>query len=122
MTKKVLIIEDDEVLVKILEKIVTSIGFETQWEYSVEDAIDYLRDESPDLILLDLNLGDQKGHRVLELRERKESLKNVPVIVLSSSRERVDIVLAKSRKAEDYILKPFKGNELISRIQKVLTS
>ena len=120
MANKILVIEDDEVLVKILEKIIISLGFEILWEYNVEDAIDTLKVETPKLILLDLNLGDQKGHRILEFREKKKDLRKVPVIVLTSSGARIDVILAKSRGAADYIIKPFNGNELVSRIQKAL--
>ena len=120
MTKKILIVEDDDVLVKILEKIIESIGYESVWEYTLDDAIDAFRESPPDLVLLDLNLGNEKGHRLLEFRENDPTFQQIPVIVLSSSRARIDVVLAKSRGAADYVVKPFNGRELIQRIQKVL--
>ncbi len=111
---KLLIVEDDESILMGLKFCLEQEGFEVQTVSTGKEALD-LRKEKFNLILLDLNLPDMHGFEVLKKWKDK-----APVICLTACDEEVSIVQGLDMGAYDYITKPFKTRELISRIKNIL--
>jgi len=116
---KILLIEDSPEIVKGV-----SLTFKLRWSDAViisaengADGINKVEDESPDIIILDINLPDMSGFDVLEhIRQFSE----VPIIILSARDQEIDKVRGLEIGADDYIVKPFSPSELLVRCQAVL--
>ena len=105
------IIDDDEYIGDMLEEILGKQGYGVMRAYSGTEALLLLRQEKPDLILLDLMLPGLSGEEVLP------KIKDIPVIIMSAKGEvhkKVDLLLGG---AADYVTKPFDVDELLARIQ-----
>jgi DNA-binding response OmpR family regulator len=112
---RILIAEDEERIVSFLEKGLRSCGYTTISVSNGNDAIALARDDSFDLLILDLGLPGIDGQDVLaELRRRGESL---PVIVLTARDDVGDTVRSLEGGANDYVTKPFRFEELVARIR-----
>lgn len=117
-TVKLLVVDDEPPIRKLLR-----VGLSTQG-YSVDEAsngamaIEKVKQDPPDIIVLDLGLPDIGGHDVLQ-RWREEGL-TVPIVILSSRTDEAGIVKALELGADDYVAKPFGMNELVARIRVAL--
>jgi DNA-binding response OmpR family regulator len=112
---RILIAEDEERIVSFLEKGLRSCGYTTISVSNGNDAIALARDDSFDLLILDLGMPGIDGQDVLaELRRRGESL---PVIVLTARDDVGDTVRSLEGGANDYVTKPFRFEELVARIR-----
>lgn len=114
---KVLLVEDETAILTGLQYCLEQEGFHCIPSTSGDDAINLAQKEDIDLILLDINLPDINGFQVME-SIRKFS--NIPIIFLTANLEEVSIVKGLDMGADDYITKPFKTRELISRMNAVL--
>ncbi len=115
MKEKILIIEDEEDLVKGLKLNLADEGYEIDW---ASDGVEGLRkalEEAPDLIILDIMLPGMNGLDICrELRQKNIS---IPIIMLTAKGEEVDKVVGLEIGADDYITKPFSVRELLARIK-----
>lgn len=114
---KILIVEDENTILMGLTYCLEQEGFLCFPTSCGRDAIEVQKKEMPDLILLDLNLPDISGFEVMENIRTKS---DVPIIFLTANVEEVSIVKGLDMGADDYITKPFKTRELISRMNAVL--
>ena len=113
---RILLVEDDPMIVSTLTDYLALEGFEVR-SAGGEAAARRLMDLSrPDLLLVDLSLADGSGFGVFQAASRL----GLPVIFLTASAEEATVVQALDMGAEDYIAKPFRPRELISRIRSVL--
>lgn len=120
MKKKILIVEDDQFLHKILATKIKQTGFEVTSAYDGESALKKIK-ESPDLVLLDLILPQMSGFEFLGETKLDARLKNIPVIVLSNLGQEEDIERAKSLGAEDYLVKAnFSIDDVVKKIKEWL--
>ena len=106
----ILIIDDDIHINEMLEEVLIQEGYQVSHAYSGTEALLFLANEKPDLILLDLMLPGLTGEEVLSQIEK------IPVIVMSAKVEVKDKVALLLNGAEDYITKPFEIEELLARI------
>ena len=106
----ILIIDDDIHINEMLEEVLIQEGYQVSRAYSGTEALLFLANEKPDLILLDLMLPGLTGEEVLPQIEK------IPVIVMSAKVEVKDKVALLLNGAEDYITKPFEIEELLARI------
>ena len=106
----ILIIDDDIHINEMLEEVLIQEGYQVPHAYSGTEALLFLANEKPDLILLDLMLPGLTGEEVLPQIEK------IPVIVMSAKVEVKDKVALLLNGAEDYITKPFEIEELLARI------
>lgn len=116
--KKILILDDDSVLRITLKQMLSQMGYDSIPTYSIEGALKLASTAMPDLILLDLDLGQESGHDFIKLHGKNMFLKTIPIIVISSSKERSDIISTNVKGAVDYILKPIDKNILEKKIAK----
>jgi two-component system alkaline phosphatase synthesis response regulator PhoP len=115
MKQKVLVIEDEEDLVKGLKLNLEDEGFEVDWASDGEAGLNKTLDSIPDLIILDIMLPKMNGLEICrELRQRRI---NVPIIMLTAKGEEIDKVVGLEIGADDYMTKPFSIRELLARIK-----
>jgi len=118
--KKILVVEDQESLLKLESILLTSRGFEVRGVTDGQAALDALEDELPDLILLDIMLPDMDGFEICRRVKGNERTSQIPVIMVTARKSRMDLQLSQEAGADDYITKPFKSAMLIETIQKYL--
>lgn len=118
MNEKILIIEDEEDLVKGLKLNLADEGYGLDWAFDGKEGLRKALDETPDLIILDLMLPEMDGLEVC--RELRQKNIVVPIIMLTAKGEEIDKVVGLEIGADDYITKPFSIRELIARIKAQL--
>lgn len=115
--RKILVVDDEERMVRFIRMNLEHDGFQVAEAFNGKQAIQKIRDFTPDVILLDVMMPDIDGFEVLEtIRD----FSNVPVIMLTAKGEEDDRVRGLEGGADDYITKPFSPRELVSRIKAVL--
>jgi len=115
MKEKILIIEDEEELVKGLKLNLVFEGYEVIWALDGEEGLNKALKEAPDLILLDIMLPKKDGLDVCrELRRRNVT---IPIVMLTAKGEEIDKVVGLEIGADDYITKPFSVRELMARLK-----
>ncbi|MCL4455239.1 MAG: response regulator transcription factor [Deinococcus sp.] len=112
--KRILLIEDDAEIAKLLRLELGEAGFEVDWASSGMSGLVRLREAAPDLVILDLGLPDLDG---AEVARRIRAGTEVPIVVLTAADAVERKVGLLSGGADDYILKPFHPQELVARIQ-----
>lgn len=115
---RILLIEDDKVLSNQIKKRLKEAGFNVTQTFDGEEALDYLRYETYELIILDLMLPKVHGYSVLETIRSKGV--QTPILILSAKSDVEDKVKGLSSGADDYLTKPFSFPELIARINALL--
>ena len=114
---KILLVEDDGQIASYLGELLRAEGFDTQIAGSKKEASECLLVQAFDLVLLDVSLPDGNGFSVCaEIKREYE----IPVIFLTASGDEYSVVAGLDMGADDYIAKPFRPRELISRIRSVL--
>lgn len=116
---KILIVEDDKELSKIMSLELSHEGFETDSAEDGRCALEMIQNERPDLVLLDVMLPRLSGLEVLR-KIRNEIDEDLPVILVTARSETIDKVDGLNSGADDYISKPFKIEELLARMNAVL--
>lgn len=114
MTPKILIVDDDPSIRRLLAMTLAFAGFMTETASTAKEGLKKGADEHFDLILLDLGLPDMSGVKFLERYREDEQ---TPVIVVSAIHDESDKIAALNAGADDYVTKPFNANELIARIK-----
>lgn len=113
----ILLVEDNETLAKGIIYSLEQQKFNVTLKMNVKETIEFLEEEKPNLIILDISLPDGNG---FDLYEKTIKAKNIPTIFLTAKDDEDDIVRGLDVGAEDYITKPFSIKELIARINKIL--
>ncbi|MCS3902543.1 DNA-binding NtrC family response regulator [Methylohalomonas lacus] len=115
----ILIVEDEAVLAKAVSKRLNRNGYQTRIAGDLKSAYRYFKEQTPDMILLDMRLPDGSGLDFLaDLREQQQS--QVPVLVMSAYGELEDAVAAMKLGAADYLKKPVDLDELVLNVEKVM--
>jgi len=118
--EKILIVEDEKDIVKMLNYNLKKEGLKTLSVRNGEDAIDSARSEHPDLIILDLMLPGIDGLEVCKTLKGDSKSASIPIIMLTAKGQESDKVVGLELGADDYVTKPFSPRELIARIKAVL--
>lgn len=114
---KILIIEDDEIIAKSIEKEISNWGFTAKRITEFQDIIPQFVEFDPQLVLLDITLPFFNGyHWCTEIRK----LSKVPIVFISSASDNMNIVMAMNMGGDDFIAKPFDLHVLIAKIQAIL--
>jgi two-component system phosphate regulon response regulator OmpR len=117
MTNKVLIIDDDTKLRKLLDEYLEENGFDVIGLEDGTEALETIEKESPDIVILDIMLPGTGGLDVLKEINKHFS---VPVIMLTAKGEETDRIIGLELGADDYIPKPFNPRELLARMRAVM--
>ena len=114
--KKILVVDDEPLITESLEYSLKQEGFEVAVAHDGHQAIEITRQESPDLIVLDIMLPGMDGWETCR-RLRQES--TVPIIMLTARGQEIDRVLGLEMGADDYLAKPFSFRELLARMRAI---
>jgi len=120
MGVRIIIAEDDEHIGYFIKFRLEKLGYAVTWKADGDSALEAVREELPDLVLLDIMMPGLNGVQVLEQMKKDEAMKDIPVVMLSGKSGEDDIVKCLEAGAEDYVVKPFKPAELMARIQRIV--
>jgi len=120
MKEKILIVDDEKDIVKMLDYNLKKEGFRTISASDGEGALDAAVREHPDLIVLDLMLPGIDGLEVCKTLKKEGKTASIPIIMLTAKTQETEKIVGLELGADDYITKPFSPRELIARIKAVL--
>ncbi|MBT2697546.1 response regulator transcription factor [Bacillus sp. ISL-40] len=112
--KRILIIEDDQVIVEVEKDYLEASGFEVELATSGDLGLKKALEEEYDLIILDLMLPNTDG---FEICRHVRQAKNIPILMVSAKKEEIDKIRGLGLGADDYMTKPFSVGELIARVK-----
>lgn len=118
MSKHILIVDDDDLVRRSLTASLGQAGYTTAAAGSAEDALQLLRTQRPDLILLDISLPGMDGLEAL--RHFRREVGDVPIIFVTARRRELDEIVGMELGADDYITKPYNLDLLLAHIRAVL--
>jgi len=121
MAKKILIIEDEEVIIGLLQKKLIKEGYQVSIARNGEEGLRMMKTEKPDLVLLDIIMPKMGGFEVMEEMQKNGELKKISVIVISNSGQPVELDRAQKLGAKDWLIKTeFDPQEVIDKVKKQL--
>jgi DNA-binding response OmpR family regulator len=119
--KQILCIEDEPEMIDLIRLILGRRGFKVSGAAGGTAGIKAVREQLPDLVLLDLMMPDMDGWEVYQQMKAEQSTRNIPVIVVTAKAQNIDKVLGLHiAKVDDYISKPFSPQELMNSVEKVI--
>lgn len=119
-TKTVLVVDDEEYVVRMIEDILREGGIEALSAFSGEEAVRKARAERPDLILLDWMMPGMSGLEACKILKRDRRTAHIPIVMLTAKGQRSDEEEAKRAGAIDYLTKPFSPRKLLQLIEGYL--
>jgi two-component system response regulator VicR len=120
-SKMILCIEDEQEMIDLMRLILNRRGFEIRGANGGKEGLEIIRNDHPDLVLLDLMMPDMDGWEVYQQMKSDETTRNIPVIVVTARAQSIEKVLGLHiAKVDDYIVKPFSPQELLTSVDKVL--
>lgn len=120
MSKKILIVEDEVMIVKVLTLRLEGLGYKIVAAYDGEEGLDMARKEKPDLMILDVGLPKIDGNTLCELIKSDPSTKHVRVIVLTGNKLVENMEKSFSAGADVYVNKPYDWQRLMAHIHELL--
>lgn len=118
--KHVIIVDDEPDIIELVTLHLNKTGYRVRSFENGSSALDYIQQNPPDLIILDLMLPDYDGLELCKMLKKDDKYSSIPVIMLTARNEEMDKVLGLEIGADDYVTKPFSPRELIARIKAVL--
>jgi DNA-binding response OmpR family regulator len=118
--KRILVVDDEEDLIKLIKNILERANYTVFSEMSSEAALMRVTSSHPDLIILDLNLPGIGGMELCRIIKSNPEIKHIPIIILSMKSTAEDKIAGLQRGADDYMTKPFNAGELLARVEAVL--
>ncbi len=119
--KRLVYIEDEPEMIDLVRLILGRRGFDVIGANGGREGLDMVRQQLPDLVLLDLMMPDMDGWDVYQQMKAEENTREIPVIVVTAKAQSIDKVLGLHiAKVDDYISKPFSPQELVESVEKVL--
>lgn len=117
----VIYIEDDREMIDLVSLILNRRGFRVKGAQGGREGLALVLEDQPDLILLDLMMPDMDGWDVYHQIKANESTRNIPVIIITAKAQEIDRVLGLHiAKVDDYLCKPFRPQELLDSIERVI--
>jgi len=119
MAKKILLIEDEELIIDLLSKKLIQENYEVTITRNGVEGLEKMREAKPDLILLDIVMPKMGGFEVMEEMHKDKDLKDIPVIIVSNSGQPVELDRAKELGVKDWLIKTeFDPLEVIDKVKK----
>lgn len=119
-TPRIFIVDDDDQIRGLLRRVLSGAGYATEEFATADAALDRLRADPPDLVLLDLNLPDRSGHEVLEAIRSDPGTRLLPVVMLTGQATSAEKLRAQAEGVTDFIPKPFSSEELLPRVRALV--
>ena len=120
MKKKIVLVDDEPDIVKTMEMFLKQEGFNVITASDGIMALDKIRKEMPDLIILDIMLPKLDGYKVCRMLKFDEKYDKIPIVIFTARAQELDKDKAKEVKADAYITKPFQPELLLAKIKELL--
>jgi CheY-like chemotaxis protein len=118
--QKILVVDDQQDMVLMIKTILAKKGFEIETDLT-GNLVEHLEEtDYPDLIILDINLGNKNGGIICRDLKSRESTKHIPIIMVSSDLNLLNI--SRTSGAEDFLAKPFKSKDLVYKVLSILNA
>lgn len=114
--KKILVVDDSPTERHFMVELLTKNGYQVITAESGEEGIAKAKSELPDLVLMDVVMPGLNGYQATRTLTRDEATKNIPVIVCTSKGQETDKIWGLRQGAQDYMVKPVNGEELLAKI------
>ena len=119
---RVLVVDDDPVIVRLLEVNFEMEGFQVVTAVDGQDGVDKARSEQPDVVVSDVMMPKLNGLELTAALRADDSTKHIPIVLLSAKAQVDDVRAGLEAGADDYVTKPFEPLDLIDRVTKLLPS
>ena len=119
--KKILVVEDEESLLKLQSILLTIRGYTVEGATDGQAALEAVETMNPDLILLDIMLPKIDGLEVCRQVKTNVATRHIPIIMLTAKKSKEDLVMGEQAGADMYITKPYKLSMVIENIQRLLS-
>lgn len=120
MRYRIVLAEDEPQIARLTTFKLEKEGYEVIWEKDGGAALESVKVNHPDVVILDVMMPVMDGYQVLKKIKEDENLKNIPVIMLTAKGQERDILKGLDLGSEDYLVKPFHPAELAARIKKIV--
>jgi len=117
---RILVVDDEDSIIELVKFNLEREGYEVLTATDGDEALGLIKNQIPDLIILDIMLPGIDGLSICKMLHNEENTKNIPIIMLSARSEELDKVLGLEMGADDYVTKPFSPRELIARVKACL--
>ncbi|MGQ9837507.1 MAG: response regulator [Cyanobacteriota bacterium] len=117
---KVLVVDDNRTYLEAISSLLSENGLEVSTAMDGVEAMDVIREQNPDLVVLDVVMPRMNGYEVCREVKGNESTKHIRIVICSTKDQTFDIEWAKRNQADAYVTKPFKPQELLATIKNQL--
>ncbi len=117
---RVLVVEDDPVILRLLEVNFELEGFEVLLAHDGAEGIDLARRQRPDIVISDIMMPNVSGIELVEALKGEDATASIPILLLSAKAQSADLKVGLEAGADDYVTKPFEPLELVDRVQALL--
>ena len=122
MKKKILVIDDEEYLLELTQRLLRSSGYEVITLANGTNALNLIKKELPHLVLMDLLMPDKDGSEICQEMKSDAAIHHIPVILTTGQMlDQSEYSDKESIGADDYLMKPFEIDDLLTKIEKLLT-
>ena len=122
MPRKILTVDDEKHIVRLIQVNLERHGYEVVTAYDGREALQKVEEENPDLVILDVMMPYMDGFEVLQNLKRNPSTRDIPVIMLTAKAQDADVFKGWQSGVDCYLTKPFNPMELISFVQRIFKS
>jgi DNA-binding response OmpR family regulator len=119
---RILVADDDPIVLKFLQALLTDAGYEVQVAEEGEKALSRAREWSPDLLIMDLVMPYHDGFEITRSLRQSPATRQIPIIILSMKDREADVLRCFELGADDFVRKPFNALELLARVRKILSA
>lgn len=121
MAKKILIVDDEPNIVLSLEFLMKQAGYQVRTATDGEAALKAIREEHPDLVLLDVMMPRKDGYEVCQTVRKEPDCKDIKIVMLTAKGREVEREKGLALGADDYITKPFATREVVDKVREILS-
>lgn len=122
MSKKILIVDDDQLMQKLLEYIIKKAGYQVSVADNGSNAIKIVKRDKPDLIISDVEMPKMNGLELCQKLKENIDTKVIPIILITNNTQIQDKIIGFRSGADDYFMKPLHLKNLLTRVQSLLES
>ncbi len=122
MARKILVVDDERHIVRLVEVNLTRAGYEVATAYDGVEALEKIADDLPDMIILDVMMPRMDGFEVLKKLQSDAKYKDIPVIMLTAKAQDADIFKGWQSGVSSYLTKPFNPKELLVFVERIFQS
>jgi two-component system alkaline phosphatase synthesis response regulator PhoP/two-component system response regulator VicR len=122
MPKKILVVDDEKPIVRLVQVNLEHAGYEVVTAYDGKEALEKVEQEKPDLIILDVMMPQMDGFEVMQRLQANPKTRDIPVIMLTAKAQDADVFRGWQSGVTLYLTKPFSPFELISFVRRIFRS